>query len=63
MLHDHAAIVMNEIDKAITELDNAEATHQKLLKLGECHKNRGLKEFFLWVNILSENNKNVFEFQ
>lgn len=50
MLHDHAAIVMNEIDKSITELDNAEATHQKLLKLGQCHKARGLKEFFLWVN-------------
>jgi len=48
MLQEHASIVMNEIDKSITELDNAEATHQKLLKIGQCHKTRGLKEFFLW---------------
>ena len=43
MLENHATIVMEAIDTAILEIDDAEKTHQKLKKLGMEHKVRGVK--------------------
>ena len=43
VLENHATIVMEAIDTAITEIDDAEKTHTKLKKLGLEHKARGIK--------------------
>ena len=43
VLENHATVVMEAIDTAITEIDDAEKTHQKLKKFGLEHKARGVK--------------------
>lgn len=43
VLENHATAVMEAIDIAITEIDDAEKTHTKLKKLGLEHKARGVK--------------------
>lgn len=43
-LQDHANVTMEMIDTLVTELDNADATHAKIKKLGADHKKRGIKE-------------------
>ncbi len=42
--------VMELFDTAVTELDDAEKTHQKLKKAGLAHKNRGIPDALLKVN-------------
>jgi hemoglobin-like flavoprotein len=44
VLLNHATVVMEAIDTAITEIDDADKTHNKLKKLGLEHKVRGVKE-------------------
>ena len=44
VLLNHATVVMEAIDTAITEIDDAEKTHTKLKKLGVEHRVRGVKE-------------------
>ena len=43
VLENHATIVMETIDTAITEIDDAEKTHTKLKRFGLEHKARGIK--------------------
>jgi len=43
ILENHATAVMEAIDTAITEIDDAEKTHTKLKKFGLEHKARGVK--------------------
>ncbi len=42
-LHNHAVQVMELIDTVVTELEEAEKSHQLLLKIGRDHKNRNVK--------------------
>jgi hypothetical protein len=43
-LLEHATIVMEFLDVTVTELDNADSTHDKLKKMGLSHKKRGIPE-------------------
>jgi hypothetical protein len=50
-LINHATSVMESIDTTVTELDDADKTHNRLKKLGLEHKARGITESFLKVNL------------
>ena len=50
-LLNHATNVMEAIDTAVTELDDAEKTHQKLKKLGQKHKTFHVPEDIIKVII------------
>ena len=52
-LLNHATNVMEAIDTAITELDDAEKTHLKLKKLGQKHKTLHVPEDVIKVNVCS----------
>jgi hemoglobin-like flavoprotein len=41
-LHNHAMQVMEALDTVVTELEEADKTHQYLLKIGKDHKARGI---------------------
>ena len=43
VLECHATVVMEAIDSALTDIDNAEMTHLKLKQLGVEHKKRGIE--------------------
>ena len=45
----HVANVMELFDAAVTELDEAEKTHQKLKKVGADHKKRAVPDTVLKV--------------
>jgi hemoglobin-like flavoprotein len=47
ILLDHATVVMEAIDTTVTELDDAEKTHNNLKKMGVEHKARGIAESHL----------------
>jgi hypothetical protein len=49
-LIDHATAVMEMLDITVTELDNADSTHNKLKKQGLMHKKRNIPENELKVN-------------
>lgn len=49
VLIDHATSVMEFLDIIVTELDDAEKTHQNIKKVGLQHKNRGVQDFHLNV--------------
>jgi hypothetical protein len=51
-LLNHATNVMEAIDTAVTELDDAEKTHQKLKKLGQKHKTLHVPEDIIKANYL-----------
>ena len=44
LLLNHATTVMESIDTFVTELDDAEKTHQALKKIGVEHKARGISD-------------------
>ena len=52
-LLNHATNVMEAIDTAITELDDAEKTHLKLKKLGQKHKTLHVPEDVIKVSFCS----------
>jgi hypothetical protein len=43
-LLEHASNVMEFLDVTVTELDNADSTHDKLKNMGLSHKKRGIPE-------------------
>ena len=43
VLESHATVVMEAIDSAISDIDNAEKTHLKLQQLGAEHKLRNIR--------------------
>ena len=47
ILIDHATVVMEAIDTSVTELDDADKTHENVKKLGAEHRTRGIKESHL----------------
>ena len=49
-LLNHATAVMESIDTTVTELDDAEKTHQRLKKLGVEHKARGVADSAIKVS-------------
>ena len=49
VLERHATVVMQAIDAAISSIDNADNTHEKLRLLGVEHKVRGIRCQFISV--------------
>jgi hypothetical protein len=51
-LIDHGAATMEAIDETLTELDNADDAHKKILQLGKQHKNWGIEQSDILVSFI-----------
>lgn len=50
---DYVNAVMEEIDKAVTDLDNGELSQKCIKKIGADHKTRGVKSEFFSVRLIN----------